>query len=101
MWSSIFHSIFHGMRDRDAVMLLAAGGTALFVGMIGAWFGVNLDTGNFHTADPYGDLAKCAPYAVNVQVKVDMFPNNKKEPADLARVVKILRDANADDPFAQ
>ena len=28
------------------------------------YFGVNLDTGNFHTADPYGDLAKLAPYAV-------------------------------------
>ena len=39
MWSSIFHSIFHGMRDRDAMMLLAAGGAALFVGSIGAWLG--------------------------------------------------------------
>ena len=39
MWSSIFHSIFHGMRDRDAMMLLAAGGVALFVGSVGAWLG--------------------------------------------------------------
>ena len=39
MWSSIFHSIFHGMRDRDAVMLLAAGGVALFVGSVSAWLG--------------------------------------------------------------
>ena len=28
------------------------------------WLGVNLDTGNFRTADPYGDLAKLAPYAI-------------------------------------
>ena len=41
MWSSIFHSIFHGMRDRDAMMLLAAGGVALFVGGIGAWLGAH------------------------------------------------------------
>src|SRR5439155_18636389 len=27
------------------------------------WFGVNLDRGNFHTADPYADLAKLAPNA--------------------------------------
>jgi len=39
MWSSIFHSVFHGMRERDAVLLVFAGGVALFVGMIGAWFG--------------------------------------------------------------
>jgi sugar phosphate isomerase/epimerase len=59
------------------------------------WFGVNLDTGNFHTDDIYGDLAKCAPYAVNVQVKTEISRRGqKKEPADLPRVLKILRDAN-------
>lgn len=41
MWSSIFHSIFHGMRERDAMMLLAAGGIALFVGSVGAWLGAH------------------------------------------------------------
>ena len=34
------------------------------------WFGINFDSGNFRTADPYGDLAKIAPYAINAQVKV-------------------------------
>jgi sugar phosphate isomerase/epimerase len=60
------------------------------------WFGVNLDTGNFYTDDPYADLAKCAPYAVNVQVKVEVRRRGQKtgEPADLARLAKILRDAN-------
>lgn len=58
------------------------------------WFGVNLDGGNFHTPDPYGDLAKIAPYTINAQVKVEVMPGGKKEPADLGRVVKILQDAN-------
>ena len=59
------------------------------------WIGINLDTGNFHTDDPYSDLVKCAPYAVNVQIKVEMEPRGQpKQAADLARVVKILRDAN-------
>ena len=57
------------------------------------WFGVNLDAGNFHTADPYGDLAKIAPYAINVQLKTDLTPLGKREDTDLARVVKILADA--------
>ena len=56
--------------------------------------GVNVDTGNFHTADPYSDIAKIAPYGVTVQIKTEVAPNNKKEDADLKRVVKILRDAN-------
>jgi sugar phosphate isomerase/epimerase len=58
------------------------------------WFGINFDSGNFRTADPYGDLAKIAPYALNAQVKVAMAPNGQKEPADLPRIVDILRAAN-------
>jgi len=58
------------------------------------WFGVNLDSGNFRTADPYADVARCAPYAVTAQIKVEMQPNGgDKVDADLARVVQILRDA--------
>jgi len=57
------------------------------------WFGVNLDSGNFQTADPYGDLAKIAPYAINAQIKSEISPNGKKQDADLARIVGILRDA--------
>lgn len=59
------------------------------------WFGVNLDTGNFHGADVYGDLAKAAPYALNVQVKVVVSgPDGKKQPADFGKVSRILREAH-------
>lgn len=58
------------------------------------WFGVNFDGGNFSTADPYADLARIAPYAINAQIKVEMSPGGKKEPADLGRVVKILKEAH-------
>lgn len=60
------------------------------------WFGVNLDTGNFHTPDPYADLQRLAPYAVNVQVKTEISrgPKAKREEADLKRLVTMLRDAN-------
>jgi sugar phosphate isomerase/epimerase len=57
------------------------------------WFGVNFDSGNFRTDDPYRDLAKIAPYAINAQVKVAVAPNGNKEEADLKRIVGILKDA--------
>ena len=57
-------------------------------------FGVNLDTGNFHGKDPYEEIAATAPYAVNVQVKTEIRRMGRsKEPADLARVIGILREA--------
>jgi sugar phosphate isomerase/epimerase len=57
------------------------------------WFGVNLDTGNFHGTDPFADLARCVPYAVTAQVKVEMQAKGaEKQEADLGRVVRMLTD---------
>jgi sugar phosphate isomerase/epimerase len=57
--------------------------------------GVNIDTGNFNTPDPYADIARIAPYGVVSQVKTEVNPKGKKkEEADLGRVVKVLKDAN-------
>ena len=60
------------------------------------WAGINFDSGNFHTADPYADLAKIAPYAVNVQLKMEIKRAGASgaEPSDVKRVLQILRDAN-------
>lgn len=59
------------------------------------WFGVNLDTGNFHSDDPYRELADIAPYAVAVQVKTEISRKGKKpEEADLSRFVDMLRKVN-------
>jgi len=59
------------------------------------WFGVNLDSGNFHSDDPYAELERIAPYALNAQIKVVMSgPDKKKVPADMKRLAKILRAAH-------
>jgi sugar phosphate isomerase/epimerase len=68
---------------------------ALVRGVKSEWFGVNLDTGNFHTPDPYADLARLAPYAVVVQIKTEIQRRGRKaEPADLKRLLEMLRSAN-------
>jgi sugar phosphate isomerase/epimerase len=57
------------------------------------WFGVNLDSGNFHSDNPYAELAAIAPYALNAQVKiVTSGPDKKKIPTDYPKIAKILRD---------
>jgi sugar phosphate isomerase/epimerase len=58
------------------------------------WFGVNLDSGNFFSEDPYQDLERIAPFAVNVQIKTEMRkPDGTRYPADLKRVMDILKSA--------
>ena len=52
----------------------------------GPYLGVNIDTGNLHTKDPYDDLARVAPYAVNMQVKTGIRREGETtEPADLSQ----------------
>ena len=59
------------------------------------WFGVNLDTGNFHSRDPYADLTRLAPYAITVQLKTEIQRMGKKpEEADLKRLIEMLRGVN-------
>jgi sugar phosphate isomerase/epimerase len=60
------------------------------------WFGVNWDTGNFHSPDPYADLERLAPYAVTVQIKSEIQRDLKKPPeeADLPRLIDFLRNAH-------
>ncbi|MFN3650708.1 MAG: sugar phosphate isomerase/epimerase family protein [Armatimonadota bacterium] len=86
--------VFVALENHGGVVAEADGLLEIVKAVESPWLGINLDSGNFRTEDPYGDLAKCAPYAVSVQYKVDMHPKGKPaEKADFPRIVKILKDA--------
>jgi sugar phosphate isomerase/epimerase len=55
------------------------------------WFGLILDTGSFRTGDPYAEIAIAAPFAVNWQVKENIFVAGEQVRTDLRRIVKIVR----------
>jgi sugar phosphate isomerase/epimerase len=88
------HGVFLALENHGGLTTTIDGLLRLIGDVKSEWFGVNLDTGNFHSANPYADLARIAPYAVNVQVKVSMNPGGgKKEPADFRRLAQILTDS--------
>jgi sugar phosphate isomerase/epimerase len=87
------HGVFLALENHGGLTETADGMLELVKSIKSPWFGVNLDTGNFRSADVYGDLAKLAPYALNVQVKASIHPaGGKKEPSDYARLAKMLTD---------
>lgn len=90
------HGIFLGLENHHGVVAEPEDLLDIVRAVKSPWLGINLDTGNFYTDDPYADLAKCAPYAVNVQVKVDIRrrQDSKPSPADFKRLVGILQAAN-------
>jgi sugar phosphate isomerase/epimerase len=87
--------VFLGLENHGGIVADVGDMLEIVRGVKSPWFGINLDTGNFHSEDPYQDLAACAPYAVNVQVKVEIQRRGQgKEESDLSRLTKILREAN-------
>ena len=75
-------------------MLKNADEVIQIVNMVGSdWFGVIVDTGYFLTPDPYFDVQKVLPYAVNFQVKESPFGKASTVRTDLPRLVKIIRDS--------
>ena len=89
------HGVFLGLENHGGIVAEPKDLVDMIKEIKSPWVGINLDTGNFRTDDPYGDLEMCAPYAVNVQVKSEISKRGqKKELADIKRLVKMLRDVN-------
>jgi sugar phosphate isomerase/epimerase len=89
------HGVHLALENHGGPTATADGLLALVRDVQSAWFGVNLDTGNFRSDDVYGDLQRVAPYAVNVQVKASISgPNGQRQPTDYRRLAEILRSVN-------
>lgn len=55
------------------------------------WFGLILDVGSFRTGDPYPEIARCIPYAVNWQIKELVYVNNKEERVNLKKLFALIK----------
>ncbi len=56
------------------------------------WFGLILDIGSFRT-DPYNEIAQTIPYAVNWQLKENLYVNGVEQKTDLDRLMKIIQSS--------
>lgn len=57
------------------------------------WCGLILDTGSFRGPDPYAEIAKAAPFAINWQIKENIFIGNDQVKIDLGKLMKIIRES--------
>jgi sugar phosphate isomerase/epimerase len=85
--------VFLALENHGGVVAEPDGLLEIVKAVKSEWFGVNLDTGNFHGTDPYADLARVLPYAVTAQVKVEIqAKGGAKQEADFGRLVRMLKD---------
>ena len=88
------HGVLIGVQNHGDLLKTSDDVLKLVERVDSDWLGVVVDTGSFKTEDPYVDVAKVMPYAVNFQVKESPFGKESPVRTDLPRLVKIIRDAN-------
>lgn len=85
------HGVIIGVQNHGD-FLRTADNLLELVGLVDSpWCGVIVDTGYFKTADPYQDMQKAAPYAVNWQVKQSPFGAASNVKIDLKKLLRIVR----------
>ena len=57
------------------------------------WFGLVLDIGSYRIGDPFRQIAETAPFAVNWQIKENMYVNGAEVITDLDKIMQIIRSS--------
>ena len=84
------HGVMVGVQNHGD-MLKSADEVLKLLGMVPSdWLGTIVDTGFFLTPDPYADIARVIPHAVNWQVK-ELLSDRKGGKIDLVKLVGIIR----------
>ena len=86
--------IFIVLQHHDDLLKTAAQTLAVRERIASEWFGLNVDIGSLRTTDdPYAEIAQLAPHAYTWQVKEQVYRRGVAEDTDVAKIVRILREA--------
>jgi len=86
------HGVLVGVQNHGD-MLKTADDVLKVLKMVDSdWFGVIVDTGYFRSPDPYQDIARVTPYAVNFQIKDKLLGKESNVKTDLKKLIKIIKD---------
>jgi sugar phosphate isomerase/epimerase len=86
------HGVVIGVQNHGDMLRSADECLKVMQAINSEWCGLVVDTGNMLTADPYADLARVVSHAVNWQVKESIYANDRSRPADLPRLMRLIRD---------
>ena len=87
------HGVIVAMQNHNDFIKTADEAIDLIKRINSEWFGLVLDTGSFVTNEPYSEIAKAAPYAVNWQIKEKLNYKGKNEDMDLVKLLTIIKSS--------
>lgn len=65
--------------------------TAIFNEIDSEWFGLILDVGSFQLGDPYEQIKQVIPFAVNWQLKENVYIHGEAVKTDLTRIMEMIK----------
>lgn len=87
------HGVIIGVQNHGDMLKSADECLKVIKAVDSEWCGLIVDTGNMLTDDPYADIARAAPYAVNWQVKESLRGTDRAHAPDLPRLYRIIRES--------
>jgi sugar phosphate isomerase/epimerase len=84
------HGVIVGIQNHNDFIKTDADVEKIMKDSASEWFGLILDTGSYQTGDPYQQIAATAKYAVNWQLKENVFIDGKETPADLDKIIAAI-----------
>lgn len=87
------HGVVIGVQNHGDFIRTAEDHLGLIKRVDSEWCGAIVDTGYYKSVDPYADMAKAAPFAVNWQIKESPFGAGHATPTDLKRLMTLVRQS--------
>lgn len=85
------HGVIVAIQNHFDFIKTADEATRLIEGVASDWFGLVLDIGSYRGPDPFNDITSTAKYAVNWQLKENMYVNEVEQKTDVRRIINIIK----------
>lgn len=88
------HGVILGIQNHNDFLRTAEECKDIIEAVNSQWLGLVVDTGNFIADDPYEEIRKSIPMAVNWQVKEKLLINGTQMPMNLGKLCKIIKQSS-------
>ena len=85
------HGVIVAIQNHNDFIKTADQAQKLIEAVNSDWFGLVLDIGSYRSGDPYKQIEQTAKFAVNWQLKENMYVNGVDVKTDLNKVIGIIK----------
>lgn len=87
------HGVIIGLQNHNDFIQTADQVIRIIEAINSEWLGLILDTGSYRVHDPYEEISKSIKYAVNWQIKENVFLNGAEVETDMEKLMKIIKSS--------